>query len=224
MKAETPDLPPDVTACHAVILELSTRVEKLNRLNESLQHQMEKLLRARYGRSSEKSDAAQLRLFAPELIEDPLPKAEESSAEKKPAKDRKGHGRRHLPTNLPEETRVIDVPEADKFCVPCNTPKTKIGEERSEQLEFVPASLKKVVTVRPKYACKKCEEGVTIADKPRQPIEKGKAGPGLLAHVVTSKYNDHLPLNRQEAIFERIPRSTQCDWMRGCANLLEPLY
>jgi transposase len=116
----------------------------------------------------------------------------------------------------------------------------KIGEESSEQLDYVPASLFVLEQVRCKYACSRCAATadplaspaapptVVTAPKPAQPIDKGLPGPGLLAHVIVSKYVDHLPLHRQEQIFERqgveLSRSTLCDWMAACAKLLTPLY
>jgi transposase len=101
-----------------------------------------------------------------------------------------------------------------------------IGEEISEQLEYVPASLHVVQQACQKYACPKGCTVITAA-KPPAPVEKGMAGPGLLAHVAVSKYGDHLPLHRQEAIFARqgvdLSRQTMCDWMRQCAELVGPL-
>lgn len=103
----------------------------------------------------------------------------------------------------------------------------KIGEEISEQLEYVPASLVVLQHIRPKYACKSCTAHVAIADRLPAPIEKGLPGPGLMAQVIVSKYVDHLPLHRQEGIFRRhgveLPRQTTCDWMRVAAELLEPI-
>jgi transposase len=103
----------------------------------------------------------------------------------------------------------------------------RLGEEVSERLEYVPASLIVIEEVCPKYACPK---GCTVvtAEKPTAPIEKGLAGPGLLAQVAVSKYGDHLPLHRQADIFRRqgveISRQTMGDWMRACADLARPLY
>jgi transposase len=101
-----------------------------------------------------------------------------------------------------------------------------IGEEISEQLEYVPASLHVIQQACQKYACPKGCTVVTAA-KPLAPIEKGLPGPGLLAHVAVSKYGDHLPLYRQESIFARqdveLSRKTMCDWMRQCAELVSPL-
>ena len=102
-----------------------------------------------------------------------------------------------------------------------------IGEEVREQLEYVPASLIVLEHVRPKYACRACAAHVVIAPRLPEPIEKGLPGTGLLAHVVTSKLADHLPLYRQEGIFRRhgveLSRSTMCDWMAASAGLLEPI-
>ncbi|HPM22197.1 MAG TPA: IS66 family transposase, partial [Thermotogota bacterium] len=102
-----------------------------------------------------------------------------------------------------------------------------MGEEITEQLDYVPASFIVRQHVRVKYVCKNCQEGVAIADLPARPIERGRPGEGLLAHVLTSKYCDHTPLHRQEAIFKRhgveIARSTLCDWVGECATLLTPV-
>ncbi|NIM61185.1 MAG: transposase, partial [Acidobacteria bacterium] len=105
----------------------------------------------------------------------------------------------------------------------------QIGEDVSEQLDYTPASYYVVEHVRPVYACNapSCDGGVAQAAKPAQPIEKGLAGPGLLAHVITSKYCDHTPLHRQERIIARhgvkLSRKTLCDWMLQCANVLAPV-
>jgi transposase len=102
-----------------------------------------------------------------------------------------------------------------------------IGEEVREQLEYIPASLIVIEHARPKYACPDCAAHVVIADRLPEPIEKGLPGPGLMAHVATSKYADHLPLYRQEGIYRRlgveIARSTMSDWMAVAAGLLTPV-
>jgi transposase len=103
----------------------------------------------------------------------------------------------------------------------------RIGEEVKEQLEYVPASFYVLQTVRGKYACRRCEEGVVTAPVPAQPIDKGLPGPGLLAHVMVSKYADHLPLARQAGILTRhgveLSRSTLCDWVGAAAELALPV-
>jgi transposase len=92
-----------------------------------------------------------------------------------------------VPDNLPRREVVHEVPPQERVCA-CGCEKQEIGRERSEQLDYEPASLHVVVHVRPKYACPKCESGVVVAEKPIQAIDKGLPGPGLLAHVATSKY------------------------------------
>jgi len=103
----------------------------------------------------------------------------------------------------------------------------KIGDEITEELEYEPGKLYVNRYIRPKYALPK-DEGVIIADLPSRPIEKGIAGPGLLSHILVSKYVDHLPLYRQRQQFKRhgvvLPLSTLSDWVRQTAELLEPLY
>jgi len=122
---------------------------------------------------------------------------------------------------------VFDLTEHEKQCPMCHGQLKRIGEEISERLEYVPASMIVIEEACQKYAC---QNGCTVvtAEKPMAPIEKGLPGPGLLAHVVVNKYGDHLPLHRQEAIFQRqgvaISRKTMCDWMRQCAELVSPLY
>ena len=150
-----------------------------------------------------------------------------SLAAKEAKSKRPGHGRQRLPDTLERKRVVIDLEESQKQCAHCQTPLQKIGEDTSERLEFVPASLYVLEEVRPKYACPQgC--AVQAAEKPAAPIEKGLAGPALLAQVVVSKYGDHLPLYRQEAIFQRLgvelSRQTMCGWMRSCAELVRPLW
>jgi transposase len=165
-------------------------------------------------------------LFYEELVREQQDEGEEAEKEDAPPKpkkkDAKRTGRNRIPEDAPREEVFHDVAEEDKKCSTCQAEKIVIREERSEQLEYVPASLLVLEHVQPIYACPKgCEGQVVKGSKPAQPIEKGLAGPGLLAHVVTSKYGDHLPLNRQEDIFERhgvkISRQTQ-------SELVSPLY
>jgi transposase len=144
-------------------------------------------------------------------------------------------GRRNLAAfdKLPVTRKAYDLNETEKPCPCCGEERQKIGEESSWQIEYIPAHFERIEHVRIKYACKHCEHNaespqITLADKPLQPIEKGLAGPGLLAYVVTSKYADYLPLYRLEAIFERngfeIDRATQSVWCGDVANIVRPLY
>jgi transposase len=118
------------------------------------------------------------------------------------------------------------VPEADKHCA-CGQVKTRIGASVSEKLEYVPASLRVIETARLKYACPHCHAGVVEAPAPPQAVEKSLAAEGLLAHVVVSKYVDHLPLYRLERSFLRqgvdLSRSTLCGWVADVATALAPI-
>jgi len=144
-------------------------------------------------------------------------------------------GRRNLSdfNHLPAVRHVHDLDEDQKPCPCCGKEREKIGEESSWQIEYVPARFERIEHVRIKYACKHCEQNaenphIELADKPEQPIDKGLAGPGLLAYIVTSKYADYLPLYRLEGIFGRngfeIDRATQSVWCGDVADLIKPLY
>jgi transposase len=147
----------------------------------------------------------------------------------RPPAEGNGHGRKKLPAHLPRERIEYALPEESRVCPRegCGGELSRIGEEVSEQLEYQPASLHVRQIVRVKYACRKCQEHVALAEAPPTPIEKGMPGPGLLAHVMVNKFADHLPLHRQEAIFARqgvdLKRTTLCDWVGRAAALLEPL-
>lgn len=219
--------------------ELLRQREEQKRTIDHLQHQLQSLLRRVYGRSAEKLDPRQMQLFetlldnlAPRTFAEPEPIA--ASAEPS-APARKGHGRRRLPSDLPRTKVIHDLPEEQKPCPCCGKIRHVIGQEVSEQLDFVPAKLNVIEHVRLTYACRHCEQQVAeqgpqivTAARPLSPIEKGLAAPGLLAYVIVSKYGDHLPLHRLERILQRhgveIARSTLCDWMAQCAALLRPLH
>ena len=206
---------------------------------EQLQHQLQSLLRRLYGRSAEKLDSKQMQLFETLLNQlapptpAPVPETTPPAALPRPAAN--GHGRRRLPADLPRQKVIHDLPEAQKPCPCCGKLRHVIGQEVSEQLDFVPAKLTVIEHVRLKYACPNCEAQaaetgpqIRTAEKPLAPIEKGLAAPGLLAYVIVSKYGDHLPLHRLERILERhgieVARSTMCDWAAQCAAVLRPLY
>ena len=198
-----------------------------------LQHWVEQLLRARYGPRRERVEENQLFLFAAEIMAHGGKTPPASGEAKTPPSDSKstpprpGHGRGALPKSLPRQRMVHDLGEGSRQCPQCQGDLKRIGEEVSERLEYVPASLVVIEEVCQKYACPK---GCTVitAEKPVAPVEKGLAGPGLLAQVAVSKYGDHLPLYRQADIFRRqgveLSRQTMGDWMRACAELVSPLY
>jgi len=226
-------LPNDPTALRQMVMSLLEEVETKDRRLRQLQHWVGQLLRARYGPRRERVNENQLFLFAVALVSAgrEAPGKRDASAAPEPAPrgaaNRKGHGRQRLPKSLERRRVVYDLEEAKRQCPECQAELKRIGEEVSERLEYVPASLVVIQEACQKYACAK---GCTVvtAQKPMAPIEKGLPGPGLLAHVAVSKYGDHLPLHRQEAILQRqgveVSRQTMCDWMRACADLVSPLY
>jgi len=226
-------LPNDPATLRQMVTSLLEEVETKERRLQQLQHWLERLLRARYGPRRERVNENQLFLFAVALVSagreassHPRSDAESPETEDRRAR-RKGHGRQRLPKTLERRRVVYDLEEAKRQRPQCQEQLKRIGEEVSERLEYVPASLVVIQEACQKYACAK---GCTVvtAEKPPAPIDKGLPGPGLLAQVAVSKYGDHLPLHRQEEIFRRqgveLPRQTMCDWMRGCADLVSPLY
>jgi transposase len=132
--------------------------------------------------------------------------------------------RRALPDHLPRQTRRHEPKET--VCPQCQGELRKLGEDVSEMLEYVPASFVVIRHVRTKLSCTKCD-CIVQAEAPSRPIERGVAGPGLLAHVLVSKYCDHQPLYRQSEMYARqdveLERSTLADWVGGTSRLLEPL-
>jgi transposase len=217
-------------ALKALVRELVDALEKSQRRNEQLEHRLGVLLKARFGPRADRLDPKQLLLFAKEILAEAEKPAPEPASPPKPKapSNGNGHGRRPLPKDLPRKQVVHDLSDEEKRCPCCGEMRVRIGQETSEQLELIPAQLHVIEHIRPTYACKKCEGNVETASKPLQPIEKGLAGPGLLAQVITNKFGDHLPLYRQEDILGRsgyeIPRSTTCGWLAGCAGLVRPLY
>lgn len=196
---------------------------------ERLTHRLQALQQRLYGRRSEKIDPGQLLLFVDGEEETPPPTAElapddeevlEVAPRKKPRKPRSLKHR-----DLPRVRVEHDVPEADRTCACCGETKARIGEETREEIDYVPASVVVTEHVRPKYACRRCADGVVIADLPPALIERGMPGPGLLAQIATAKFADHLPLYRQEAIFLRhgleLSRQTMCDWIKTTAFHLQ---
>lgn len=233
MAIDPNQLPHDPAALRQMVMSLLEEVETKDRHLRQLQHWVEQLLRARYGPRRERVNENQLFLFAVALVsagrEAPREPEASTAPEKAPsgAAKPKGHGRQRLPQSLERRRVVYDLEEAKRQCPECQEELKRIGEEVSERLEYVPALLVVIQEACQKYACAK---GCTVvtAEKPMAPIEKGLPGPGLLAHVAVSKYGDHLPLHRQEAIFQRqgleLPRQTMADWMRASADLVSPLY
>tara|TARA_B100001996_G_scaffold379343_1_gene364945 strand:- start:281 stop:1933 length:1653 start_codon:yes stop_codon:yes gene_type:complete len=188
------------------------------------------LLRQKYCSRSEKlklAENGQLNLF--DEISAPIPEEPEPETTLVPAHERKkkGGGRRALPDDLMRIRREYILEGAELDCAACGEQMAEIGEETSEQLEIIPAVAYVVEHAVKKYACKHCEECIKQANKPNQPIPKSIAGPGLLSHIIVSKFCDSLPLYRQESILRRsgvdLDRSRLCQWLKHCAKLLSPL-
>jgi transposase len=191
---------------------------------ESLKLLILKLRRMQFGPSSERLarhiDQLELRLEDLEThrASQPVsPILESLLTPEKPA-------RRALPAELPRETETLHP--QDHACPDCGARLDRLGEDVAETLEYVPARFKVIRTVRPKLSCTRCDR-IVQEPAPHRPIERGLAGPGLLAHVVVAKYADHLPLYRQSEIYERegveLDRSTLADWVGGVSRTLEPL-
>ena len=223
-------LPTEVPVLQAMVRELLHRVDQLERLVHSQQQRIDALTRRLYGRKSE------------QLPAEPTPEpttattAQTLMAEQaRPQRHR--HGRRPLPADLPRERIEYSLSAAEAACPCCGQPRIRIGAQVSEQLEYRPSSLLVWEHVRPPYACATCSRTrdplddtratITTVALPAQPIDRGLPGPGLLAHVVTSKFADHLPLYRLEGMLRRhgvsVPRSTRGDWIEAVAGLFAPL-
>jgi transposase len=226
----TAALPDDPQALKALIGELVGQLEAREQTLSALQAQIDRLQlqiavlrRARFGRRSEQLDAqlAQLELVLEELH---TARAEALADEPPKPESAQRPSRRPLPAHLPRETHM-HAPE-ETACPACGGTLKSLGEDVTERLEYVPASFKVIRQVRPKLACSCCD-AIVQAPAPDRPIARGLAGPGLLAHVLVSKYSDHLPLYRQSAIYARegvdLPRSTLAEWVGGAHHLLRPL-
>ena len=298
-------LPDDTATLKRMVLELLASLHQRDRDYEAAQHRIDLLLRRLYGPRGERFNPDQLLLFAEMAAsQDTATEPPPEPAADGPKRRCRPHGRRRLPDNLPREPRHHELSEAERTCPACGRMRVDIGTDRSEQLDYRPASLFVVEHFVHKYACpcySSCQSqsqerqtnpaqesepmpapqpdpepspppteaapaptqagagpepvapspqrtdpsqrpqpqaqpfpipdprGVVIAaPKPAMPIAKGLPGPGLLAHLIVSKYTDHMPLHRLERAYERqglfLHRSTLCDWLGACADLLRPLY
>ena len=226
----TPDapLPEDPVVLQGMIRELLALLNNRDRENEQLRHRLDQLLRRLYGPRSEAVVGPTLfdGVTPPPAAALPTPEPPAPPASAPSIKGR--HGRRRLPEHLPRRRVEHDLNELDKLCPCCTMARVKIGEEISERLDYVPASLFVVEHVRAKYVCRRCQGQLAVAPLPPEPISKGMPGAGLLASVIVDKFVDHQPLHRQQQAFARegleLSRSTLCDWLAQTAKLLEPVY
>ena len=208
--------------------ELSQTVAQQQKRLQAHEQTIEELLKALRGKTRERIDPDQLLLFEIGELETLI---EESLGEQEPVTRRKRkRGRRVIPDSVPVETIEHTLPEQERLCPVDGLPMPRIRWEKSTQLDYEPAKIKKIVHLRAVYACpqKHDESKLLTAPRPPQPIEKGLPTAGLLSQVVVSKFGDHLPGYRQEDIFSRhgieIRRSTLYGWLAAAADLAEPLY
>src|SRR6266545_5693925 len=215
-------LPDDLQTLKAMLLAERCESERLRQIIREMQ-------RHRFGRRAETLPEEQM-LLGLEDVEQVAASGEaekdESASEDRAARARKRRTNRGaLPAHLPRIEIVVDIDS--KTCPCCNGELHRIGEDKSERLDLVPAQFRVLVTRRPKYACRSCEDGVMQAPAPARLIEGGLPTEATIAQVLVSKYADHLPLYRQAQIYARqgieLDRSTLADWVGDCSRLLTPL-
>jgi transposase len=236
-------LPDDLSAAHAMILELTAALQETNATiaikDEAIGYRdvevarlmliIKKLQRHQFGKRSEKLDEGQLALGLEDLAaavagaeaarEAALRRRNEPRADKKPRQ------RCKFPAHLPRIEVVVDID--DKSCPCCGGALHQIGEDVSERLDVVPAHYSVLVTRRPKYACRGCTDGVVQAPAPARLIESGIPTEAMIASVLVAKYADHCPLYRQHQILGRqailFDRSAMADWVGRAGFVLKPI-
>jgi transposase len=238
MSLATAELPEDIAALRAFApacqgelkaAQLAVQVKALE--IEKLRFQIAKLRRMQFGRSSERI-TRQIEQLELQLEELETGEAEdiasmEASEPAAPIPQRAKPKRKPLPDHLPRQ-EVLHQPEADGACIcpACGGGMGRLGEDITEVLDYVPGYFQVIRHVRPKYACQACD-AITQAPAPAMPTPRGRATPAMLAHLLVSKYCDHLPLYRQCEIYARegleLERSTLCDWVGQAAWLLAPI-
>jgi len=225
MKMLPDNLPDDAETLKQLLLE---REAHWQGQYQALLEQWRLARHKRFGASSE-SSPGQGELFN-EAEQEAESVQDEETAEETVTYTRRKARRPRLPDNLPRERVVVDI--EDKTCACCGGELHPLGEETSEKLEFIPARIKVIEQVRPKYGCRTCErEGtavkILIAPVPPSPIPKSIATPSLLAQIITAKFQYALPLYRQESLFKQygieLSRKTMSQWMLRCAELLAPI-
>lgn len=227
----------DISELQSILFEFSDKIHALQSELEESEARYQSLLEEirlarhhRFGRSSEASpDQGDLFNEAEQECDaEDKPELETVTYERK----KSSKGRPPLPSHLPREEVILDIPEDAKSCACCGNDLHKMGEERSEKLEFIPAKLLVKEFVRPKYSCRHCEQTQTqvkIVMAPPEPsiIPKGIATPSLLAQIITNKFHYALPLYRQESVFTRLgivlSRQTMSQWLMKCSEALAPL-
>lgn len=219
MDATTPadaPLPTDVPTLQAMVRELLAKNQQLEARIAELTAKLDAALKHRFGRRSERR---------------PSP-----PGSPKPPPRRDPHGRSPLPDHLERREVVHDLTDAQKLCPCCGQPRVCIGEQTAEQLDLEPATFFVLRTVKKSYACRHCDPATVPAEQRLAtagplnvgPIPRGLCGPGLLAHAITAKFADHVPVHRLAGQLARsgvaVASSTLGDWLFGASELLRPLY
>lgn len=222
-------LPDDIEALKEIIFSQRSEIHLKNQKIQYLLEQFN-LLRHKHFAASSEASPDQISLFDEAEQEQPLADVQTQAIAEHP---RKKPVRKPLPKDLPRETVVVDLSEQEKVCDCCGGALHEMGRDIREQLDFIPAKIKVVETVRLKYSCRRCDregtEGqIKIAPAPVSPIPKGIATASLLAYILISKYQYALPLYRLEQMFANhgieLSRKTMADWVIRCAELLKPLF
>jgi len=217
-------LPEDPDELRQFTALLLAEVKSQAVLIEKLRHQLAGHRSARFGTSSESIEQLQLALETSEIAIAKMTAKLRLPDEEPADGSREKPKRRPIPDHIPR--MEVELTTGDDDCAQCGGKLRRLGEDVTEELEYVPGRFIVNRIVRPRFACSGCDS-FTQAALPSRPIERGRPGPGLLAHVLVNKYADHLPLYRQSQIYERegidLDRSTLADWVGKSTALLEPL-
>ena len=218
---------PNVEFIESVLEEQNSKITSLENQLSWFKEQFKLYQQREFGRSTEKSNAVQADLFNEEeegTLNSESPEEEKETITYSRRKT-KQCGRKLDTSKLPRERRLHDLSEIEKTCL-CGCALSKIGEDISEQVDYIPEQYKIIEHVRPKYVCRQCEI-IKSADKPESPIPKCMATARLITDIVIKKYSHHLPLYRQSKIFSEkgmdIPDNTLGNWVMGAAEVLQPL-
>lgn len=227
MNIDLKNLPSEPDILHKMIYALNSKNQYLFEENRSLKDQLALLKAKRFGKSSEKLDKQieelEQRIESNEL--DSLDEENKTGLNQSIKPKRQYNSKRlKIPEHLPREDIILNP---DSKCPDCgNKEFRKIADDISETLEHIPASFKVIRHIRPRCACTSCDK-IVQAFAPSKAIDKGKAGSGLLAHIMIQKYCNHLPMYRQSQMYERegveISKNTMTGWAAQCARLLNPL-
>jgi len=232
MKTATQSLSNQVDTLQALLVEKESEIKSLQEQNQYLLEQFRLAQHNRFGKSSEVNlDQGELFNEAEQLVDEEA-LSEQNQDKENTSKTQSKPKRKPLPKDLPRETVIIDIPENEKSCDCCGNDLHQMGEKKSEKLEFIPAQVKVIETIRPQYSCRHCEKtdtkvNIKIAPVPSSPIPKSIATPSLLSQIITSKYQYSLPLYRQESIFNQhgieLNRKTMSEWMIKTSTLFKPI-